>query len=149
MQKEEGLTPAEQELESALGQLKPAANTLNRDELMFNAGRAAAGNKQFWQMLSGMLMVLLLCSVLIRSDIYRPRKSPSSYDRGQLQMVQAMHRPVLTELAGAWTGFFAAQARYEQRCSAQESETVVGEHVVVIVFDQLQRAAVRILTGHV
>ena len=97
----EDLTPAEQELESVLGQLKPAANTLNRDELMFNAGRAAAGNKQPWQMLSGVLMVLLLCSVLIRSDIYGPRESTSSYDRGQLRMTQAMHRPVLTESAGS------------------------------------------------
>jgi len=62
MYNEENLTPAEQELESVLGQLKPIANTLNRDELMFNAGRATAGKKLPWQMLSGALIVLLLCS---------------------------------------------------------------------------------------
>ena len=100
MHKEEGLTPAEQELESVLGRLKPAANTLNRDELMFNAGRAAAGRKQPWQMLSGVLMVLLLCSVLIRSDIYGPRESSSPYDSEQFRMAQTIYRPVQTEPAG-------------------------------------------------
>ena len=52
------------------------------------------------------------------------------------------------EYCEAWTGRLATQARHEQRCSEQESETVVGKHVVVIVFDQLLRADVRILTGH-
>ena len=69
MQNEENLSPAERELESALGQLKPVSNTLNRDVLMFNAGRATAGRKQPWQMLSGVLTVLLLCSVLVRPDL--------------------------------------------------------------------------------
>ena len=100
MHKEEGLTPAEQELESVLGRLKPAANTLNRDELMFNAGRAAAGKKQPWQMLSGVLMVLLLCSVLIRSDIYGPRELVSPHDSGQFRMAQTTYRPVQTESPG-------------------------------------------------
>ena len=100
MHKEEGLTPAEQELESALGQLKPAANTLSRDGLMFNAGRAVAGGKKPWQMLSGALMVLLLCSMLIRSDIYGPREPSPGHDPEQFPMAQTMHRPVLTESAG-------------------------------------------------
>jgi len=100
MHKEEGLTPAEQELESVLGRLKPAANTLNRDELMFNAGRAAAGRKQPWQMLSGVLMVLLLCSVLIRSDIYEPRESSPPHDSGQFRIAQTTYRPVQTESPG-------------------------------------------------
>ena len=52
MHEEEGLTPAEQELELALGRLKPAANTLNRDALMYNAGLAAARGKRPWQMFS-------------------------------------------------------------------------------------------------
>jgi len=97
---EEGLTPAEQELESALGELKPAANTLSRDGLMFNAGRAAAGRGRPWQMLSGALMVLLLCSVLIRSDIYGLREPSPVYDSGQFQMAQTMYRPVQTGSAG-------------------------------------------------
>ena len=97
MHKEEGLTPAEQELESVLGRLKPAANTLNRDELMFNAGRAAAGRKKPWQMLSGTLMVMLLCSVLIRSDMHGPRESSPAGDPGQYRMAQAVYRTVQTK----------------------------------------------------
>lgn len=97
MHKEEGLTPAEQELESVLGQLKPAANTLSRDGLMFSAGRAAAGGKKPWQMLSGVLMLLLLCSVLIRSDIHGPRESSPVPNSGQFRMAQAMYRPVQIE----------------------------------------------------
>ena len=100
MHKEEGLTPAEQTLESALGELKPAANTLNRDELMFNAGRAAAGRGRPWQMLSGALMVLLLCSVLIRSDMHGREESSPVHDSRQFHMAQTMYRPMLTESAG-------------------------------------------------
>ncbi len=99
MHKEEGLTPAEQELESVLGQLKPAANTLSRDGLMFNAGIAAAGRKKPWQMLSGVLMVLLLCSVLIRSDMHGPRESASPHDPERFRMAQTTYRPVQTESA--------------------------------------------------
>ena len=97
MHKEEGLTPAEQELESALGRLTPAANTLSRDGLMFNAGRAAAGKNRPWQMLSGLLMVLLLCSVLIRSNVPEPLESSPAGDTRQYRMAQAVYRPVQTE----------------------------------------------------
>jgi len=98
--KEEGLTPAEQELESVLGRLKPVANTLNRDELMFNAGRASAGRKQPWQVLSGVLMVLLLCSVLIRSDMHGSRESSPGDYPGDFRMAQTTYRPVQTGSAG-------------------------------------------------
>ena len=102
MHEEEGLTPAEQELELVLGKLKPAANTLSRDELMFNAGRATAGRKKPWQMLSGVLMVLLLCSVLIRSDMPGREGSSPVRDSERMQMAQTQttYRPVLTESAG-------------------------------------------------
>ncbi len=97
MHKEEDLTPVERELESVLGQLKPAANTLSRDGLMFNAGRAAAGRKQPWQMLSGVLMVLLFCSVLIRFNVESPRESSPAGDPRQYRMAQAVYRPVQTK----------------------------------------------------
>ncbi len=77
MYKEEGLTPAERELESVLGQLTPACNTLNRDKLMFNAGIAAAGKKRPWQMLSGALTLLLLGSVLVQIDLNGARELSS------------------------------------------------------------------------
>ena len=97
MYKEENLTPAEQALESALGQLKPIANTLNRDVLMFNAGRASVGRKQPWQMLSGVLTILLLCSVLIRPDLNGVQSLPSGPEPSQFQIAQIQYQPVQAE----------------------------------------------------
>ena len=101
MYNEENLTPAEQELESALGQLKPIANTLNRDVLMFNAGRATAGKKRPWQMLSGVLTVLLLCSVLVRPDSNGARSLSSGPEPGQFRMTQTLYQPVQAESPGS------------------------------------------------
>ena len=101
MYNEENLTPAEQELESALGQLKPIANMLNRDALMFNAGRATAGKKRPWQMLSGVLTVLLLCSVLIHPDFNRARNLSSGPKPGEFQWTQNLYQPVQAESSGS------------------------------------------------
>ena len=101
MYNEENLTPAEQELESVLGQLKPIANTLNRDELMFNAGRATAGKKRPWQMLSGVLTVLLFCSVLVRPDLNGTRSLSSGPEPGQFRMTQTLYQPVQAESPGS------------------------------------------------
>jgi hypothetical protein len=97
MYNEENLNPAEQELESALGQLKPIANTLNRDVLMFNAGRATAGKKRPWQMLSGVLVVLLLCSVWLRPDLNGTQSLPSAPEPGEFQMAQSLYQPAEVE----------------------------------------------------
>ena len=97
MYNEENLNPAEQELESALGQLKPIANTLNRDVLMFNAGRATAGKKRPWQMLSSVLVVLLLCSVWVRPDLNGTQNLPSGPEPDEFQMAQASYEPVQAE----------------------------------------------------
>jgi hypothetical protein len=97
MHKEEDLTPAERELECALGRLTPTANTLSRDGLMFNAGRAAAGKNRPWQMFSGVLMVLLLCSVLIRFDVHEPLESSPAGEPRQYRMAQSVYRPVQTQ----------------------------------------------------
>jgi hypothetical protein len=101
MYNEENLTPTEQELESVLGQLKPIANTLNRDVLMFNAGRATAGRKLPWQMFSGVLIVLFVCSVLIRPDSNGVRSLPSGPEPGTFQMTQTLYQPVQTESRGS------------------------------------------------
>ena len=98
MYKENNLTPAEQALESALAQLKPVANTLNRDILMFNAGRASTGRKLPWQMLSSLLTVLLLFSVFSRSGMNENVKLPSNSRQNQFQAVKMPYRPVDTEL---------------------------------------------------
>ena len=101
MQNEENLSPAERELEAALGQLKPISNTLKRDVLMFNAGRATAGKKRPWQMLSGVLTVLLLCSVLVRPDLNGARNLSSSAEPGEFQMMQTSYQPVQAESSGS------------------------------------------------
>jgi len=103
MYNKENLSPAEQELESVLGQLKPTANTLNRDLLMFNSGRATAGKKRPWQMLSGVLVVLLLCSVWVRPDLNGARSLSSVPEAGQFQMAQTLYRPVQAEPTGSLT----------------------------------------------
>lgn len=101
MYNEENLNPAEQELESVLGQLKPIANTLNRDALMFNAGRATVGKKLPWQMFSGVLIVLLLCSVLIRPDLNGARSLSAGPEPGEFQMRQTSFQPVQAESSGS------------------------------------------------
>jgi len=101
MYNEENLTPAEQELESVLGQLRPIANTLNRDVLMFNAGRATVGKKLPWQMFSGVLIVLFLCSVLIRPDSNGVRSFSSGPEPGEFQMTQILYQPVQSESPGS------------------------------------------------
>lgn len=68
MRDEEGLNPALQRLESALGQTRPTQTGLDRDLLMFNAGRATARPNRPWQVLSGALGLLLLCAVFLRPE---------------------------------------------------------------------------------
>jgi hypothetical protein len=97
MQNEENLSPAERELESALGQLKPISNTLNRDVLMFNAGRATAGQKRPWQMLSGVLTILLLCSVLVHPDLDGAGSLSSDPEPDQFQVMQTSYQPLQAE----------------------------------------------------
>lgn len=67
MQNQEGLTPAERELETVLAGLKPHVAAMNRDRLMFQAGRASARRGQrLWQGLACSLAIILLASILVR-----------------------------------------------------------------------------------
>jgi len=67
MQDETRLTPSEREIEAALGGLRPARASVNRDQLMFCAGRASARRKnRMWQGISGFLGLVLLVSVMSR-----------------------------------------------------------------------------------
>ena len=60
------LTKEESQVEALLGQLQPMVNTQTRDRLMFKAGRASAGQVHLWQGASGVIAVLLVCSLTIR-----------------------------------------------------------------------------------
>jgi hypothetical protein len=56
----DNLTPAERELEGALRGLKPAGVSIDRDRLMFAAGRASAGRSVFrWRVTSAAAAVLV------------------------------------------------------------------------------------------
>ena len=77
MCQEQGLNPALQEVESALGRVRPSRVGLDRDLLMFNAGLAAARPSRTWQALSGVLGVLLLCAVLVRPGPRAPESMNS------------------------------------------------------------------------
>ncbi len=101
MQNKEDLNPAQKALESALGQLKPAASRLSRDELMFNAGRASVGKKAPWQMLSGALMVLLIGSVLIRPASNVPRELAAPVEPADLEVTPVVDEPARDESSGS------------------------------------------------
>ena len=93
MYKEENLSPAEQALESALGQLKPIANTIDRDVFMFHAGRASVGRKRPWQIISGALTILLLCSILINPETNGVQDLPFDSEQIQFEISRLQHQP--------------------------------------------------------
>ncbi len=67
MQNENGLTPAEKELEAALGGLRPAGATVDRDHVMFMAGRGSVRRqRRIWQGVSTCLALMLAVSILVR-----------------------------------------------------------------------------------
>jgi hypothetical protein len=104
MYEEEKLSPAEQALESALGQLKPITNTLNRDAFMFNAGRASVGSKKPWQILSSVLTVILFCSIFIRPEPDESRiVMPSAPEQNNFQIAQVQQQPLEVESGGSLT----------------------------------------------
>ncbi len=64
MRNEEELTPADRELEEALGSLRPQRPAIDRDALMFRAGRVSAGRRGiFWQAASVALAACLAVSL--------------------------------------------------------------------------------------
>ena len=65
MCQEPGLTPAQQRMEAIMGQLSPSARALDRDMLIFEAGRASQGSKRPWQAMCGILMGLLCGSLIM------------------------------------------------------------------------------------
>jgi hypothetical protein len=97
MYKEENLSPAEKALESALGQLKPISNTMNRDVFMFNAGRASVGRKRPWQIISGALTILLLCSIMLHPETNGVQSLPSGSEQIQFEIARLQYKSVQTD----------------------------------------------------
>ena len=87
----EGLTPAERELELALGALRPARPSLSREQILFEAGRAsaevAARRRLFaWRAAAAVLLAGLGLALATRPDprvierdrvVYLPRPAES------------------------------------------------------------------------
>jgi hypothetical protein len=65
MSDERPLSAAERELEAALGALRPSTARIDRDQLMFEAGRQSGCRRGpvVWQVLSGALAAALVMSV--------------------------------------------------------------------------------------
>lgn len=79
MQDDERLNPIEAELETALSGLKPAGGGLDRDRLMFLAGRASMHRRNhLWQVVCVLLAALLLAALAVRP---RPGTTAPSPDR--------------------------------------------------------------------
>ncbi|KPK72024.1 MAG: hypothetical protein AMJ79_16070 [Phycisphaerae bacterium SM23_30] len=73
MQKEEGLTPAQQELENALQSLQPAPVGIERDRLMYRAGQVSGRRRNLvWPTVAAVLAALLTVSLA-----YRPAAPPT------------------------------------------------------------------------
>ena len=49
-----------------MGQLRPSARSLDHEMLIFEAGRAAQGSKRPWQVMCGILTLLLCGSLIVR-----------------------------------------------------------------------------------
>ena len=73
MQKEEGLTPAQGELERALAGLRPIPMSIERDRLMFRAGQASVRRRNLiWPAAAAVLTVLLGASLFYRETRRQP-----------------------------------------------------------------------------
>ena len=89
MCQEPGLTPAQQKMEAIMGQLQPSVQTLDREMLIFAAGRAAQGSKRPWQVTCGVLTALLCGSLIMHVPLTRPVPSVTV-----VQQVPALVSPV-------------------------------------------------------
>jgi len=79
MSDEGTLTPTERQLEAALGALAPAASGIDRDALMFRAGRASARRGMYgWRAGTLVLAAALTCSLVTRP---RPGAQPRVVER--------------------------------------------------------------------
>ena len=83
MHEDDHLTPAETELERALGRLTPAAAGLDRDRLMFRAGQATGGRgRRRWQAATAVLAAALALAVALSPWRAGERVEPSSAPDG-------------------------------------------------------------------
>jgi hypothetical protein len=83
MQQQQRLSPAEQELASALGALAPAQPVIERDEVLYQAGLAAGRRTaRRWRGVSAALAACLLAAITLPAQrTTPPRPAPVAVER--------------------------------------------------------------------
>lgn len=104
MCQEPGLTPAQQRMEAIMGQLRPSAQALDQEVLIFEAGRATQGSKRPWQVMCGILMVLLCSSLILQVPQTKP-VTPTTV----VQQIPARVWPVDTQQSDRTLGYLKLQ----------------------------------------
>jgi hypothetical protein len=100
MVNENGLTPAELELESALGGLRPAAVAVERDRLMYRAGQSSARRRNLaWPILSIALALMLGVSLL-----HQPEAQEQTVEVEKLVYIKEAEPPTQSVLQAAIQG---------------------------------------------
>jgi hypothetical protein len=101
------LSPEEAELERALGGLRPAAPALDRDALMFAAGRASVRTHAAWpwQCATAAMVVLVGAFALMGPQGFREgRKAPIAEARSDLhEATPAEQMPIAQRGETRWT----------------------------------------------
>ena len=96
---EEGLTPAEREVAVALGGLRPAPAGLDRDRLMFQAGRASTRRtRHLWRAVAAVLAACLCLSIAFRP----PPRETVRIVRVAAPPSQAPAHPTVRESSTPW-----------------------------------------------
>lgn len=81
MRKEDELTPAEAEFEATLAGLQPAGASINRDQLMYQAGyKAGRRRNRFWQGATALLAVGLAASLAMQGLLHREQGSLQAHN---------------------------------------------------------------------
>lgn len=100
MNNENGLTPAELELEAALGGLQPMAVTIERDRLMYRAGQSSARRRNLaWPILSIALALMLGVSLL-----HQPEAQEQTVEVEKLVYIKEAEPPTQSVLQAAIQG---------------------------------------------
>lgn len=93
MQEDPELNGAERELEAALSSLRPRAASLNRDELLFQAGyRRGRRAARPWQLGCGLMLTGLLSLAVLRPWDMNPAPMPHEVVENQPRPAPAVER---------------------------------------------------------
>jgi hypothetical protein len=115
MPEEDHVTPAEEELAAALGRLVPVRPRIDRDRMMFLAGRASARRRlSVWQGATAALVVGLVAAVWLRPTVPQRRgAAPAPARRAAAPAAGPVAGPPLRLVPAAGAGASYARLRNE------------------------------------